>query len=79
MTQIPEHLKRYFADSNEIRRTVDEANRKMGLPPVETISAEDSRERVRALRQSMRDSGIRAEDNIFTCLLYKMRDGDDEA
>ena len=71
MTEIPEHLKHYFVDINEIRRVVEETNRKMGFVPIKDVTSQ-------SVRESMRKNGIRAEDNIFTCLLYKMRDGEDD-
>jgi hypothetical protein len=71
MAEIPEHLKHYFANIDELRRIMEQANTKLGFVPVEGVTSE-------SVRQSMRKNGIRAEDNVFTCLLYKMRDGEDE-
>jgi hypothetical protein len=71
VSKIPIHLAHFFTDSSKLRRISDMSDAQAGIVPVAGATAAQA-------RALMRAEGIRAEDNIFTCLLYQMRDGEDK-
>ncbi len=63
-------LSHFFADKKEIQRIVEEQNRIMGFVPDPDATPEK-------IREMMRELGIRAEDNIFSCGIIAARDEKD--
>ena len=64
---ITESNKHFFIDKATLRKLIDETNEKSGFVPTPNASIEH-------LRKSMEESGIRAEDNIFSCGIIAARD-----
>ncbi len=60
-----------FIDKRRIQQIVAQQNEKMGFIPDPMITPEEAQE---AVEQSLRENGLRPEDNIFSCGIIAARE-----
>ena len=61
----------FFLDKTRIRQVVADQNQKMGFAADPTVTPEEAQE---AVEQSLRENGLRPEDNIFSCGIIAARE-----
>ncbi len=59
-----------FIDKPRIQQIVAQQNERMGFTPDATATPEEAQE---AVERSLRENGLRSEDNIFSCGIIAAR------
>jgi 2-C-methyl-D-erythritol 4-phosphate cytidylyltransferase len=62
---------RSFIDKRRIQQVVAQQNEKMGFVPDLAVTPEEAQE---AVERSLRENGLRPEDNIFSCGIIAARE-----
>ena len=66
-----ENAERFFVDKSQIQQVVAQINQQMGFVFDPTITPEDAQQ---AVEESLRENGLRPEDNIFFCGIIAARE-----
>lgn len=68
---IEQNAKRFFIDKSHIQQVVAQYNQRMGFVSDKSVTPEDAQQ---AVEQSLRENGLRPEDNIFSCGIIAARE-----
>lgn len=66
-----QNAERFFINKSHIQQVVAQINQQTGFVPDPTITPEDAQQ---AVEQSLRENGLRPEDNIFSCGIIAARE-----
>jgi len=64
------NMQSFFIDKSRIQQVVAHRNEQMGFVPNHTITPAQAQE---AVERSLRENGLRPEDNIFSCGIIAAR------
>ena len=67
---ITQNAKRFFIDKHHIQKIVARQSEQMGFVSDPTATPEQAQE---AVERSLRENGLRPEDNIFSCGIITAR------